>query len=820
MYDTGHIFSENSYTHLYFDLRQLYRLGFIRSYNTTDAYNFSLTTNTYYSSDDIDDVNSLTWGADHSDAVRWLRVDMLNGDGTDRVVRKVTVLPDIRYNIVGDHYNCEWEDLGYSITDYGRGDNVALNKTITSSSEYSNNYTADMVIDGFLGDAFNESWLSDNNTTQWLKIDLGSEYSIYRIKMYHGYAEAVYTHYIDYYEISVSTDDDEYTEIFDIDANSDLERTHDLADPVTARYILINISSFIAPSPVYLDKGDGVYGYFEGAVLREIEVYSDYGYQLVNSEEWPVIAVNLRSQFYISGAELVGDNAESSSNDWDDSTQHYTYSDSVTDDPNNVIFGDWGDLPGYEKWVVVKEYAATQYESGPKYLKHLIVNGTYDENPCEYYWWWRSSLSTLSNDHMYVKNARRSLKISYPTSSGVDDVSFIEGDNFGVDSYAGMRDGVTFWIHIDDINNLDITYGYFYFGNIDTPVKYKWNISTLHTNGDLNSGWNQMFLRFMDYDEIEYTPSIDFTAVDVRIPETIDWKTIGVNFRGVGNSFNMRIDGFEIFKNHFRDECFDDTGLYLIQRDVMTAHISELSLSKGTIEFFMRPDYDPNGLGDFNSLKNRSLFVMSNVAQDFLGATIVDENLVVYFGNLNDDLLIFETEITGYWNIRDVVHIAITWSNNGTEISSDGSTVRVYVYGELQSKMFDTWDVNDDKKINFYLGGRPPFSIVQNYGAEISSIDAVVGHLRLYNYCKTNFDDTIYNVNINPEPLTDPSQFVEISKDNLTFYKVGDPNLPLFWENVSSNMVVPIYVRTVLPRTLTGKELRTANIIAYWDVGV
>ncbi len=44
---------------------------------------------------------------------------------------------------------------------------------------------------------------------------------------------------------------------------------------------------------------------------------------------------------------------------------------------------------------------------------------------------------------MYVKDSVRSLRIEYPTGSGIDDVSFIEGDNFGMDVTAGMRDGVS-----------------------------------------------------------------------------------------------------------------------------------------------------------------------------------------------------------------------------------------------------------------------------------------------------------------------------------------------------------------------------------------
>jgi hypothetical protein len=421
---------------------------------------------------------------------------------------------------------------------------------------------------------------------------------------------------------------------------------------------------------------------------------------------------------------------------------------------------------------------------------------------------------------MYVQDAVRSLRIEYPTGSGIDDVSFIEGDNFGVDEYAGARDGISFWLHIDDIDKLDTEYGYFYFGNEDTPVIFKWNIKTFYDGGALDTGWNQLFLRFKAYDDIEYTNSADPTAPDVRIPDTIDWKTMGINFRGTGDAFNMRLDGFRIVKNHFLDACYADLGLYLVQRDFLSGSLSELSFNRGTIEFFLRPDYDPAGRAWFNVVKQRNLFAMSNLAQDFIGAFIYNNSLVTYFGNLNDNFTYFETPIADYWERDEVVHFAFTWSNTGTAIESDGSTFRTYIYGELQSKVFDTWEVNENNKVNFTLGGKAPFAVSQHYPSEISSIDGVVSELKLHNYCKTNFDATIEDVNYDETNLIHPSQFVEISKDNLTFYKVGDTSLPLFWDDVPADTTVPLYVRTVLPRSLTGKELRTAGIIVSWDVGV
>ena len=92
---------------------------------------------------------------------------------------------------------------------------------------------------------------------------------------------------------------------------------------------------------------------------------------------------------------------------------------------------------------------------------------------------------------------------------------------------------------------------------------------------------------------------------------------------------------------------------------------------------------------------------------------------------------------------------------------------------------------------------------------------------KVHNYCKTDFSSSIA---LDPESdkafLDQPSTFVEISKDNLTFHKVGDAELPFVFEKVSPAEKVPIYVRTNIPKRLTGKEKRTAGIIASWDIGV
>jgi len=99
-------------------------------------------------------------------------------------------------------------------------------------------------------------------------------------------------------------------------------------------------------------------------------------------------------------------------------------------------------------------------------------------------------------------------------------------------------------------------------------------------------------------------------------------------------------------------------------------------------------------------------------------------------------------------------------------------------------------------------------------------MDAVVSRLKIYNYCKTDFSDSTYGSIVTQRRLSKPSDFIEISKDNVTFYKVGSTELPFFFEQVPVNDEIPIWVKVRLPENLIGAEKRTSKILGSWDVGV
>jgi hypothetical protein len=791
---------------------------------TTDNYP---TIKMYWRDFKINSAERIVQRSTYSDA-RWVAFELLNGDGTDRYLKKLGIYPSLTMSSAPDgaNYNASWTDLGPSITNYSTGDNVALGATVSGSS-FKNPYLVEHITDGIISNDRSHAWLSDNSSEQWVLIDLGSAKQIYRVKVYHGYSTDDSDFIIEDYRIESSVDGQSFTTRWTVSSNSSFTRTHDKASPFTARYIRMYITDYKADNVFFIKESDGIQYYeWQGACLREIEVYEYYGFSYVSSEEYPIVAINLRDQFYIQGHSLVGLYTEDTSYDWDNSSSNFAWSDSVHQEPKKVTFTAWGAEPDYEQWVVIKRDTATEH-GGIDYLKHAVISSDTKENPINYPWWWSATLSELSRDFTKdVEFGTSSLKIDYPASTALDTVQFIEGSDWGVDSDTSFRDGLCFRWYIDDVDKLDTSDGYVFFGGTDgtnTPadVEYRWNMSTL--SGVLQNGWNRPFFRFRTADECVYNENFDpFSVIRPDMPEYVTWKTFGIKFKGKGQTFSMNLDGSLIQRNHFSDSSKFDYGLYLTGSDYLECPLAELDLRAGTIEFWLRPDYTFVGYDSYNRFVNRCLFNFCNVANDVFGLMINSEGFNMYYGNLSTDLKALLVQGMAAGSIDGLFHIGVVFSSNGKHLDSDGSSIKLYLNNELVATNYDTWTYSDEKLFKFTLGGKPPLGLIEHSNSlEASAVDGVVSNLRIYNYCKTDFTDSMNNTfSENGTDLLLPSKMIEISQDNLTFYKVGDAELPFIFEKVPVGNTIPIYVRSTIPSGLTGKEDRTAGIITSWYIGV
>jgi len=247
-----------------------------------------------------------------------------------------------------------------------------------------------------------------------------------------------------------------------------------------------------------------------------------------------------------------------------------------------------------------------------------------------------------------------------------------------------------------------------------------------------------------------------------------------------------------------------------------------MSFHSGTIEFFIRPDWGWDGRDKYNEFKYRTLFHFGNVVNDVLGAAIGPRGIEVYYGNLLNDLNTFGITGINTEVIDTVTHLAFVFSNDGSGIDSDHSTIRVYINNYLVAKETRTWKVSDDKHFNFVFGGQGVLAVKsKGYSPVSSAVDGVLSRLRIHNYCKTDFSDSLGNSDtLIDKYLGKPSQLVEVSKDNVTFHRVGSDELPFFYEDVPNGESIPVWVRLNLPKYLSGIEKRTAKILGNWDIGV
>jgi len=800
-------------------------------------------TKVYWSDFKVNSADKLVYRSTYNDA-RWMAIEMLNGDSVSKYLKKIGVYPDITKYIAPDYdnYNSSWTDLGPSVTGYSTGTNVALDTTV-SGSTYIGLHTPENVTSGLINNERTNAWMSDNSSEQWLLIDLGEEKQIYRVKIYHGWSTEESDFMVEDYRIESSLDNQSFITQWTIAGNTSFTRTHDKADPFNARYIRMYITGYKADNLLYIKEEDGINFYeFRGACLREIEVYEYYGYSYVSSEQWPIVAINLRDQFYIQGYSLLGLFTENYNMDWSSDSSNFAWSDSVRQDPRKVTFGNWGGSFNYEQWVVIKRDTATYHNIDPApspapegqaygidYLKHVLIESTTKENPVNYPWWWSSNISTLSRDFSYpVELCTSSLKIAYPASIALDTVQFIEGSNWGVDSDMAFRDGLGFRWYIEDVDKLDTSEGYVFFGGLDgtnnhRPVEYRWYLSTLSGTTALQTGWNRPYFRLKEADEVISSEDFPLTSlITPTMPEYAQLQTFGFKFKGKGEAFNMNIDGAVIQRNHFQDSSKFDYGLYLAGSDYLECPLGEIDLRAGTIEFWLRPDYTFAGLDIHRRFRNRSLFLLGNVANDVFGFMINSAGFNLYYGNVATDLraMIVKGVLSGA--IDGLFHIAVAFSASGNSLGGDHGTIKLYINNGLVATNYDPWSYTDEKLFKFVLGGKGPLGLIENSSSlETTSADGVISNLRIYNYCKSDFTDSMNNVfRSGSNDLLIPSKMIEISQDNLTYYKVGDAELPFFYKKVPINDTVQIYVRSMIPDNLTGKEDRTAGILTQWDIGV
>lgn len=479
---------------------------------------------------------------------------------------------------------------------------------------------------------------------------------------------------------------------------------------------------------------------------------------------------------------------------------------------------------GLIKWVSVKRDTATGYswdddsdKYGKDYLSIVKVYGDERYKPTQYSWWWNSNVSTLSEDYLVVKEEPRSLKISYPTSSGVEEISLIEGDNFGTDSFWSVKDFLGFWMYIDDVDKLDTSFGDITFGSINSnpQIYYSWYISDLN----LVSGWNHVKLKFEDYGITE--PVVEDYYMKAYMDSKLKFSdpymplsSFRLRYRGKGDPFNIYLTSLKIERNTFDDEVKFGNGLCLVGYDYLEIPVNGLTLEKGSIEFWFKPYYDSYGIDIFGDWNSRTLFTVTNNNNNIVGLAIRSGSwFEIISGHVRQNLNSFVENDAGirlqnYIDINEVLHIALVWSNDGKDMDND-DTIRFYINSDLYYTSKETWDVGDTKSAFIKLGGGNTrlASGHETYGGGVFS------NLKIYDYCKKNFET--YTNDLSKLRSYTANEFIEISSDNINFYGQGSGNLPIVFEKVPVGASRTIYVRANKNDRFKNSN-QTANLIVDW----
>lgn len=928
--------NETYYDYFAIDLNQRHNLEIIRNYGSLDDKLFLSKSIGIidYSNTDVADPDLVDWNNSTFNDARWIRIHILTGDDNLRYLDKIGIYPDITEAYApGGGYNCEWESMGNILSDYTASINVAYGATVTGTNNYFLDQHPSNAVDGVYSDYQKSAcWAFqvEDGIDPYIEIDFGQTYLINRVILYHGYDPEVYTYMNNDYEFSVSTTTTgSFSNVFSVSGNTEHYRLHQF-DPIYARRARLKITDYDTQRVITRDRETGLQYIFEGSYLREVEIYNyvDNGY--VDSENWPIICMNLKDQFDITGHDLINKDVNDTDTNWDNNEEFFMYSDDALDDPKKVSFtsegeyetayetsissgdrtgdyeyifddnvyfeagryfieyeaykptyndeisvqldgpiiinhyatetgSDWEeqegiieiDVPGYysvkalqnleptyswgvrnihiyqsaglRKWIAVTRDTAEDYsygddsdKYGTDYLSLIKVYGNVKHVPTEYSWWWSSTISTLDNDSLRVKTGRRSLKISYPTSSGSDIVNFIEGDDFGTDDYFTAKDFLHFWWYLPDINKIDTSFGDVSFGDMNSAdaAYYTWSIN----NMNLISGWNEVKLKFEDADSVYPVQSI-YQELSNFFDNSMDFakkdcKSIQLRYRGIGASFNMYIDGFEIVRNVFDDDVAYGKGLCLTGYDYLDIPISNATVSKGAIEFWVKPYTDFYGRDKFENFNSRTFFTLINNNNNIVSLGIKSGKwleLIVGHSRKNLNLLdIDPINLPSFtiFDINDVVHIGVVWSHDGTDMDNDDTT-RLYINGELICINKTQWDIADSKISILRLGGCTAGSALNQdtYGS------AIFDNIKIYNYCKTDFN--INYEGIDKDIRYTPNDFLEISKDNITFYDVTSSGLPFIFDKVPAGDSRTIYVRANKNDNFKQSK-NTANLIVDW----
>jgi hypothetical protein len=314
----------------------------------------------------------------------------------------------------------------------------------------------------------------------------------------------------------------------------------------------------------------------------------------------------------------------------------------------------------------------------------------------------------------------------------VDYINFREGDNLIKDDVWMEKDFLSFWWHIDNIDNFDTEYGSIGFGNINgTPpvygqefvrtarVAFGWDISDIN----LTSGWNKIMLQFAECTSI--SPLDTRTYFNYRHPDTNlrngYMKSFIIYYRGTNEGpIRMYIDDLHIQRCLYEEPVRKEKALCLSYNEFAELNLSNLSIEKGTISFWAKMYGDSSGVTLYGDSSSRTLLSITSSDNDIILFGIkygtwfefgVGDSFREYSSfSLEDGALV---TTGGYIGYDENFHVTLMWSYDGQGMSNK-DTFRLYLNNELFWSSNYTWEISSYNAPKLVLGGGAPETAFNN----------------------------------------------------------------------------------------------------------
>lgn len=506
------------------------------------------------------------------------------------------------------------------------------------------------------------------------------------------------------------------------------------------------------------------------------------------------------------------------------------YSKSATDNPSEVVWSDFGVAPDNPvKWIMVK--TDTRIE---EIIAHIDNNESNDKESFLNSAWFTSAGTDVYQEFVETRSGICAIAMDYPSNNNKTEEYILFKQSFGYDEELAKRDALGFWLYISDVSQLDSTHGYIRLGRsktqTNTPLDinldldnynyYQWDFSDLVDI--IEDGWNYLSLPFSDNyrNGYLYIAEDDRSRISSSDSTTRDRITyIKFAFRGSTNDndeVTVRLDDFRLLRRNFSSTLFNG-GAYIPKAEYIKFPLNDFNPFKGTIEFYIRPDWARSLLcNSCSDPRDHSIVRIYSTEDNYtMGLFMTGGGLQFYMSDGSDNL--FLTDNSDYSIPRDVpTHVAITWDiedeygsapymgiyiNNSLSVAYEKSDIETF--GTVLS-------IAQNSIYTLLLGATAWDGVVSQFS---SSVDGVIDNLKVYNYPITDFSYSLNNENIYQAKRG--SELIELSFDGVTYYSYKDrgAGLPLFKQNVPAGDSFTVYVRGIdLDKTYAGEKNRKSHI--------